>query len=325
MSNMTDACKAKLSDIQKDDLQWRITWIAGREYYRTQKDLEKMALYDDIASRAYPDHGFSDANPQLNEYLLRLSAGIVGHLPGWNDVDCSFDQTMYACFASWLSGLTAEEREAELAAMAAGTPPDGESCDTTMVMKDPVYISAYPPNVDAASSKGKWWLLLLGIGSVAVVGAIAFAGRQEKYDKGNPAGSKYDSGADIAQIAKLVRKDITAAIKEGKLPDIGTSVRVERYSGGRRLTVEVVKVPGWYRIFHRDFIQQGDSPSYRGDRYSSEARATLRVLQSIVGAYNRDDSDSMTDYYNVHFSEYVQFDHRLLDSDRARAETEIRK
>lgn len=189
MPSMTDACKAKLTELQKSDLRWRIYWIAGREYYRAQNDLEKMARYDEIAAKAYPDHGFGDANPQLDEYLLLLGPGIKEHLPGWNNADCSFDQTVYACFANWLASLSAEERAAQLQAMAAGTPPDGDSCDTVMVMQDPVYTSAYPPGVDAAASKRKWWPWLLGIGSVAVVGVIAFADRQEKFSS-NPAGKR---------------------------------------------------------------------------------------------------------------------------------------
>ena len=80
-------------------------------------------------------------------------------------------------------------------------------------------------------------------------------------------GSKYTAGLDIAQIARLVRIDIKAAIADGALPVGKYSVRVSRYSIGQSLNLTAT-VPGVTRATN-----------------AVEAKATVLMLQHIAAMY----------------------------------------
>lgn len=113
-------------------------------------------------------------------------------------------------------------------------------------------------------------------------------------------GSKYKEtkGLDIAEIAKLVR----AEIKE-KHPGIKTSVRIERYAGGRSLNVEIKGVP--FKIL--------STPE--GQRYSLLANDLKKSIEGIVNQYNFDNSDSMTDYFHVRFYTHIEFDFKIEEKE----------
>jgi hypothetical protein len=149
-------------------------------------------------------------------------------------------------------------------------------------------------------------------------------------------GSKYNSGTDITEIAKAVRKDLKAAMKAGDLPaGCKFSVRIDRYSMGQSLDVSVKAVPAGFEINnpHRTWLDNDDphfayhtlainDPRYA--RLSPEAAELIATVEALVNAYNRKDIDSMTDYYNVNFSEHVGFDCALTEADRNRQLAEPR-
>ncbi len=91
-------------------------------------------------------------------------------------------------------------------------------------------------------------------------------------------GAKYETtkDLDIAEIAKLVRKDLKEAYPRYKF-----SVRIDRYSMGQSLDVVVSNT---------DLVRHSDA----ADKLQHE-------VKEIVNAYNFDDSDSMTDYFHVAF------------------------
>jgi hypothetical protein len=91
-------------------------------------------------------------------------------------------------------------------------------------------------------------------------------------------GTKYEAtkDLDIAEVAKLVRKDLKEAYPRYKF-----SVRIDRFSMGQSLDV-VVSNSGL-------------------SRHSDAANGLERKVKEIVDAYNFDDSDSMTDYFHVAF------------------------
>lgn len=110
-------------------------------------------------------------------------------------------------------------------------------------------------------------------------------------------GNKYmeTRDLDIAEVAKLVRKDIKAAVKNGHLPaDTKYSVRIERFSMGQaiNITATLPDRPARVRIDREYDGQYG---------YTNESNAINAVLNAIVNAYNYDNSDVLTDYFQVRF------------------------
>lgn len=107
---------------------------------------------------------------------------------------------------------------------------------------------------------------------------------------------------DIAEIAKLVRKDLKAAQAAGELPaDATFNVRIERFSGGQSLRVAVLGMPDTWT-----YNQPGLEPDYANyvpahGGQTDEATAAVRKIEGLVFAYNYDGSDSQSDYFNVRF------------------------
>ena len=79
-------------------------------------------------------------------------------------------------------------------------------------------------------------------------------------------GAKFNKDLDVADVAKLIRKDLKAAFPAAKF-----SVRIERYSMGQRINV-----------------------------YAPSGVRRAKV-KSICNAYTFAETDSMTDYCRVNF------------------------
>lgn len=96
-------------------------------------------------------------------------------------------------------------------------------------------------------------------------------------------GTKYEEtkDLDIKDIAKLVRTDLKQAY-----PDYKFSVRIERFSMGQAINVEV-------------FNTGVDN------RWEDEGRALQQKLEKIIDAYSYDNSDPMTDYFHTRFYSHV--------------------
>jgi hypothetical protein len=128
-------------------------------------------------------------------------------------------------------------------------------------------------------------------------------------------GSKYDSNLDVVAIAKLVRADIKKAIKAGTISkSLKTSVRTSRYSMGCSLSVEIKSAsfaiynPAWLDWDINPETKHHSRPDLRElPRFTEEAIALRKELEALVKSYHRDNSDSMTDYYDVNFAAYVEF------------------
>lgn len=159
----------------------------------------------------------------------------------------------------------------------------------------------------------------------------ADARRPAYCDPSNEArGSKYDATRDLPtkEIAKRIRADIKDAIRGGVLPAIKTSVRYRSFAGGSAIDVTVTALPeafpmlspkfaSWCRQFPAD---RWCAPMSLQDQHSPERSSMMTRLKSICDAYNRDNSDSMTDYFDVRFYGSVSID---TDVARPLEETEI--
>ena len=141
-------------------------------------------------------------------------------------------------------------------------------------------------------------------------------------DNMKSVGSKCEAtqDLDIADIAKLVRKEIKAGVKSGSLPAaLRTSVRISRYSMGQSLSVTITELGTLGANPARVKWDMDNPHAYPGEaphRYTAVAVETIEALEAMVKAYNYDDSDSQTDYYNVRFSGSVSIDHDVTNLDK---------
>lgn len=124
--------------------------------------------------------------------------------------------------------------------------------------------------------------------------------------------SKYNRDLDVAEVAKLLRTDIAAARKDGSLAlsaHAKVSVRIDRYSMGCSIDVVVrgcTPAELWNTPGMESHYDGQDWTLYGGGRMPMRDAAHTRLTE-LMNAYKRDNSDSMTDYYDVNFAGHVTF------------------
>lgn len=96
-------------------------------------------------------------------------------------------------------------------------------------------------------------------------------------------GKKYEAtkDLDIAEIAKLVRQELKELLGAYKI-----SVRVHRYSMGQAINVWITGT--------------------QTEERSTEAKKIEAQARQVLDQYNYDDSDSLSDYYDVRFASNVR-------------------
>jgi len=132
-------------------------------------------------------------------------------------------------------------------------------------------------------------------------------------------GAKYDAtkSLDVAEIAKRMRAEIKALnLRAG----FKISVTIQRFSGGRSIDIRVREVPADFRYWSdaaASYEKQFGAgcggglwrfPGGPKDQHSAEYIDVESKLEAIHGAYNRDNSDSMSDYFDVRYYGSVGFD-----------------
>lgn len=135
-------------------------------------------------------------------------------------------------------------------------------------------------------------------------------------------GCKYEAnrGKSRAELAKLMRADIKAAVARGLLPKgLKVSVRSDRLS----IDIKVTAIPDGQRLYNPEWVLATNNFSdfasrwaVPGGEYAPEVAAWVETLKGIHGAYNRDNSDSMTDYFDVNFYGHVEIYWELADARR---------
>lgn len=143
-------------------------------------------------------------------------------------------------------------------------------------------------------------------------------------------GSRYHETKrlDVADIAKLIRKDIKAAIKRGEIPKIKTSVRIERFSMGSSIDVKVKSVPEGFRVINPEWVKDRvfrphDPP--RTNVLSQEAQDLQDKIERIRESYGYDNSDPMTDYFHVRYYGKTEFCHELRGAEVNQIKSEIQE
>lgn len=111
-------------------------------------------------------------------------------------------------------------------------------------------------------------------------------------------GSNYESGMTMKEIAKRIR----TTLKE-KYPTTKFSVTVQHYSGGATLHLSVMESDV------KMFLPEKELTNYSPNKYyiekdeilTDEGKQMMAFVTKLVSSYNYDDSDSMSDYYDVNF------------------------
>ena len=131
-------------------------------------------------------------------------------------------------------------------------------------------------------------------------------------------GAKHDAtrNLDIAEIAKRMRADIKAL----NLPTgTKTSVRIQRYSGGQSIDLRITGLPEGFQLLsdkHASWRKQFPNQEHRfpggvEDQRSEAYHQLKQQLERVHGAYNRDNSDGMTDYFDRRYYGSVELDWQL--------------
>lgn len=108
-------------------------------------------------------------------------------------------------------------------------------------------------------------------------------------------GSKYFGFRDVTAIAKDVRADLKAATAAGHLrAGVTYSVTVDKFAGGQSLDVSI-------RGLSDKEIFDDEAHQLFGKQHREDINEFVNRVKSILGAYNRDASDSSTDYFNTMF------------------------
>jgi hypothetical protein len=138
-------------------------------------------------------------------------------------------------------------------------------------------------------------------------------------------GAKYEAtrDLDIKEIAKRMRDDIKALDLD---PAIKVSVKIQRYSGGQSIDIRVTALPldfpvmsekgaSWQKQFPS---KEHRAPFHWADGKSDEIKELITRLSRIHGAYNRDNSDSMSDYFCVRYYGNAELDWQVRRDHEAR-------
>lgn len=115
-------------------------------------------------------------------------------------------------------------------------------------------------------------------------------------------GSKYVPGRDVTDIAKDIRRDIKQARADGTLTlpkDAKVSVLINRYSMGQSIDIHVTGLTN-----EQVWVPTENNMRLRWSDYRNAAHT---VITAIMDSYNRDNSDSLSDYYDVAFAGDVTF------------------
>jgi hypothetical protein len=117
-------------------------------------------------------------------------------------------------------------------------------------------------------------------------------------------GSKYTGFRSAVDIAKDIRKDIKEEVAAGRLPkDLKVSVRSRYYSGGQSIDIL------WSSKYGTHVVEETNG--YGAIRYSTHGQAIQDKLKAIGAAYNYDNSDAQSDYFDTLFYCIPQWDYNV--------------
>jgi hypothetical protein len=120
-------------------------------------------------------------------------------------------------------------------------------------------------------------------------------------------GDKVDEISSINEIAKATREFV-----KKKFPKTKWSITVDKFAGGQALRVYLMSAPfnpikdeqPWGQADGGGKYLTVNTNSFEtSDTYSDEVKKVLKAVKDFYSQYNYDNSDPMSDYYNVRFYE----------------------
>jgi hypothetical protein len=132
---------------------------------------------------------------------------------------------------------------------------------------------------------------------------------------------------DVKAIAADVRREIAAAAKSGALPRAKYSVRISRFANGESIAVYVDDVVGMQvenaaRAEHD--ARNPHSPTSGLPLYSEPFAAALSAIEAMLNAHNRQNIDTSSDYFDVHFYGSVSYTGDALERAREAVRATLR-
>jgi hypothetical protein len=133
-------------------------------------------------------------------------------------------------------------------------------------------------------------------------------------------GSKYVSGRDKAETAKLMRAELKALGAKGtaEIPK-GTTFRVtlDRYSMGSSIDVRILPPADFLALNPERVLADLRRAPEQHNWLSEKGAALVSAVSRIHGSYNRDASDLMVDYFDVDFHGEAKLDSDFEANQRA--------
>lgn len=114
-------------------------------------------------------------------------------------------------------------------------------------------------------------------------------------------GSKYNKELKTKDIAKLLKKEITAKQKSGELPKFKVGIR----SDYNHISINVGALP--FLAINPEYIRNR-CHVWHLSQYTKRANAVLETLNQMLAAYNYDGSDIQSDSFNVNFYSNISLD-----------------
>jgi hypothetical protein len=133
-------------------------------------------------------------------------------------------------------------------------------------------------------------------------------------------GSKYQAtkGMPVKEVAKRVRDDIKAL-------GLPSAMKISVSSDHRSIDIRVKALPSDFPVlsikaasWRKQFGEARDYPFAWVEASSDELRNLLAKLSAILASYNRDNSDSMSDYFDNRFYASAELDWQVRREHEAR-------
>lgn len=110
-------------------------------------------------------------------------------------------------------------------------------------------------------------------------------------------GSNYSDRRDIKEIAKIIRTKV-----KQDFPKCKFSVTIQRYSGGCSMGITLMS--GDFTAFKDPATKYDQLNQYYlkdSEKITDRAKDIMIMVNDLVNSFRRDDSDSMTDYFDTNF------------------------
>ena len=127
--------------------------------------------------------------------------------------------------------------------------------------------------------------------------------RSEFYTQHGWKGENYSSNISLKEIACIIREYVKDVHNDYKF-----SVTTEYFSMGRSLYIAIMEAPAdvyTATVTERPGYVQSINYRVENEQFAPEFRAVIKDVQSVMDSYNRQDCDSMIDYFDVSFYDHL--------------------